>query len=241
MTKAFDRKLESSQKKSEEFFDFYSTGDVKPKQMFVRKATVKEARPYIAAHHYTHIMPDSSKEVYMGFYDDVLAGICVFGMGTGKHQYLRIIPDLKDGEYRELTRLWSPDGMPKNTESKLIGQSLRMLPPEVKLVLSYADPGQNHQGTVYQATNWHFIGTTSGGQKMINERGEEVHPRLVSMYKKRHPDKYGDMSMKQIMEELGWKYLDGTSKYRYCFLRGNKKEKKQLRKHIQKDIQDYPK
>lgn len=134
MTKAFDRKLEASQKQAERFFDFFSINDVKPKQMFVRKASVKEARPYIAAHHYTHIMPDSSKEVYMGFYDDVLAGICVFGMGTGKHQYLRLIPNLKDGEYRELTRLWSPDGMPTNTESKLIGQALRMLPNKVRLV-----------------------------------------------------------------------------------------------------------
>ena len=141
MTKAFDRKLEASLSSAENFFDFYSTNrEVKPKELFVRKAKVKEARPYIATHHYSKIMPDSSKEVFMGFYGDTLAGICVFGMGTGKHQYTRLLPDLKDGEYRELTRLWSPDGMPKNTESKLISISLRMLPLNVKLVLSYADP-----------------------------------------------------------------------------------------------------
>ena len=120
MTKAFDRKLEASLSSAENFFDFYSTNrEVKPKELFVRKAKVKEARPYIATHHYSKIMPDSSKEVFMGFYGDTLAGICVFGMGTGKHQYTRLLPDLKDGEYRELTRLWF-DGMPKNTESKLI-------------------------------------------------------------------------------------------------------------------------
>lgn len=241
MTKAFDRKLEASLSSAENFFDFYSTdGEVKPKELFVRKASVKEARPYIATHHYSKIMPDSTKDVFMGFYGDTLAGICVFGMGTGKNQYLRLIPDLKDGEYRELTRLWSPDGMPKNTESKLIGTALKLLAPEVRLVLSYADPGQGHLGIIYQATNWLYIGRTAGGQRMINERGEEVHPRLVSMYKKRHPDLYGNMKMTEIMDKLGWKYLDGTSKYRYCYLRGNKKEKKSLLKKVEHLIEPYP-
>jgi hypothetical protein len=242
MTKEFDRKLEQSLKSAETFFDFYSTEEIpKPRNLFVRRGKVKEARPFIATHHYTHIMPDSTKDVFMGYYDDVLAGICVYGMGTGKNQYLRLLPDLQDGEYRELTRLWSPDNMPKNTESKLISTSLRMLPPEVKIVLSYADPGQDHLGTIYQATNWYYIGRTSGGQKMINHFGEDVHPRLVSMYKLRHPDKYGHMSMKEIMDTLGWEYTDGTSKYRYCYLRGTKKEKRNLRKKIEDIIEDYPK
>ena len=224
------------------FFDFYDTGGkVSPSDLFVRQATVKEARPYIAAHHYTHLMPDSTKEVFIGSYDRTLAGICVFGMGTGKHQYLRLIPDLNDGEYRELTRLWSPDNMPKNTESKLIATSLRMLPPEVKIVLSYADPYQGHQGTIYQASNWYYIGKTQGGKKMVNHRNEEVHPRLVSMYKKRHPEKYGNMKMDEIMKELGWKYMEGSSKHRYCYLLGNKKQRKMLLKYIQENIQEYPK
>jgi hypothetical protein len=241
MTKEFDRKLEQNLKSAENFFDFYSTDEIpEPRSLFVRRGKVKEARPFIAAHHYTHIMPDSTKEVCMGYYDDVLAVICVFGMGKGKNQYIRLIPDLQDGEYRELTRLWSPDNMPKNTESKLISTSLKMLPKEVKIVLSYADPGQNHLGTIYQATNWYYIGRTSGGQKMINHLGEEVHPRLVSMYKLRHPEKYGQLTMRQIMDKLGWEYDSGTSKYRYCYLRGNRKEKKQMKEKIKDIIQEYP-
>lgn len=76
---------------------------------------------------------------------------------------------------------------------------------------------------------------------MINERGEEVHPRLVSMYKLRHPDKYGDKTMKQIMDDLGWKTLEGTQKHRYCFLRGDKKQRKLLHKQIEQSIMEYPK
>ena len=55
---------------------------------------------------------------------------------------------------RELTRLWSPDGMPKNTESKLISESIKLLPKEVRLILSYADPSQGHLGKIYQATKY---------------------------------------------------------------------------------------
>ena len=241
MTKAYDRKLEASLKSSENFFDFYSTsGEVNPADMFVRKTTVKEARPYIATHHYSHLMPDSTKEVYIGSYDRVLAGICVFGMGTGKHQYTRLIPTLQDGEYRELTRLWSPDTMPKNTESKLISTSLRMLPSEVKIVLSYADPYQGHQGTIYQASNWFYIGQTKAGKKIVNHRNEEVHPRLISMYRKKRAE-YTRMKTADIIADLGWRELQGNFKHRYCFLRGNKKQKTELKKYIQEFIKDYPK
>lgn len=241
MTKSFDRKLEQSQIQCERFFDFFPVSDYKLSDLYVRRGTVREARPYIAAHHYTHTMPDSTKEVYMGFYGDVLAGICVFGMGTGPHQYLRIIPTLKNGEYRELTRVWSPDGMPTNTESKLIGLSLRMLSDDVKFVLSYADSSKGHLGIIYQATNWCYIGMTESGNKMINHLGESVHPRLVSMYKKRHPEKYGNMKMTEIMDSLGWKYLEGSKKHRYCYIRGHKKDKIELYNSILSLIKEYPK
>ena len=63
-------------------------------------------------------------------------------MGCGMNQYRSIDPAIKDGTYCELTRLWLYDKAPKNSESRLISESLKLLPKEIKLVLSYADSKQ---------------------------------------------------------------------------------------------------
>ena len=213
MTKIFDDKVRKGMLASKKFFEEESS-DCKPKELVVRRSSVKEARPYIATHHYSKTMPDSTTDVFMGFYDGVFAGVCVFGMGTGKGQYYRLIPDLEDGEYRELTRLWSPDGMPKNTESRLISESIKLLPKKVKIVLSYADPSQGHLGKIYQATNW--------------------------LYRLRHPE-YKDLKGSEIMEIYGWKTIPGSYKHRYVMLRGNRKQKKNLLEQIDNYIETYPK
>ncbi len=238
MTKIFDDKVGKHLLASEKFFKELTT-DSKPRELVVRRSSVKEVRPYIATHHYSQTMPDSTIDVFMGFYGGVFAGACVFGMGTGKGQYYRLIEDLKDGEYRELTRLWSPDGMPKNTESRLISESIKLLPKKVRLILSYADPSEGHLGKIYQATNWLYIGKTAGGSKMIDKEGKILHSRLTSMYRLRHPE-YKDMSGDEIMKIYGWKYIDNKAKYRYVMLRGNHKLKKKMFKKIEKYVESYP-
>ena len=85
MTKVFDDKVRKGMLASQKFFEEPKSNS-KPKEMVVRRSSVKEARPYIATHHYSKTMPDSTTDVFMGFYDGVFAGVCVFGMGTGKGQ-----------------------------------------------------------------------------------------------------------------------------------------------------------
>lgn len=210
------------------------------KDMIVKQVSVKYARPYIATFHYSKTMPDSTRFVFAGYYDDKLAGIVCYGMGASKSQYTSLIPDIKKGEYLELTRLWSPDGMPKNTESKLISESLRMLPPEIKLVVSFADSNQNHVGTVYQATNWHYVGQTNGGKVLITEDGTVQHTRLIGVYRKRHPE-LSDKTNEEIMQMYGWKYGEGGKKHKYCILLGDKREKKRNFQYIKDKILPYPK
>ena len=238
MTKIFDDKVRKGMLASKKFFEEESS-DSKPKELVVRRSSVKEARPYIAAHHYSKTMPDSTTDVFMGYYDRTFAGVCVFGMGTGKGQYYRLVDDLQDGEYRELTRMWSPDDMPKNTESRLISESIKLLPKKVRFIMSYADPSVGHMGTIYQATNWYYLGTTSAGQKMVDKDGKELHARLTSIYRARHPE-YKDMTGDEIMEIYGWKYITSSSKHRYVMLRGNNKIKKKMFGKIEKYIQPYP-
>lgn len=209
-------------------------------EMIVKEIESKDARPYIATFHYSKTMPDSTKYVYAGFLGEKLCGIVVYGMGAGKNQYTSIIPNIQNGEYVELTRLWCANDMPKNTESKLISESLKMLPLNIKLVISFADSSKNHVGTIYQATNWYYLGKNNGGKTLICEDGVIKHARLLGIYKMRHPH-LKDKTNDEIMEIYGWKWADGGSKHRYIYLRGNKKEKREMFKKIKGKIESYPK
>ena len=68
----------------------------------------------------------------------------------------------------ELARLWIDDGVPKNAETWLIGQAVRHIRkehPQVKVLVSYADPSANHSGVIYRAANWTEDGMTDQERK----------------------------------------------------------------------------
>ena len=57
----------------------------------------------------------------------------------------------------ELARLWIHDAMPKNSETWLIGKSVRYIKSkfrELEHLVSYADPSVGHRGVIYRAANW---------------------------------------------------------------------------------------
>jgi len=210
------------------------------KDLIVTECDTKLAREYIATYHYTRLFPDSTRNTFIGKYGESLAGIITFGTGCGMNIFRSLIPNISASSVRELTRLWSPDGLPKNTESKLIMESIKKLPNEVKLIVSFADPAHNHIGTIYQATNFYYCGMSNTGKQIIDKNGQIFHPRNIGIYKLRHPE-YKELSTNDIMNIYGWKYVSGNGKHRYVLLRGTHKEKKEMYKQIKEKIQPYPK
>ncbi len=72
------------------------------------------------------------------------------------------------GETWELARLWVADAVPRNGETWLIGQAIRHVRqahPDVRYLVSYADPSVGHTGGIYRASNWTFDGMTDEGRK----------------------------------------------------------------------------
>jgi len=187
----------------------------KPRDLVVRSVSPSYARPWIATHHYTRTFPDSTRFTFAGYYGEVLAGIVTYGMGVGLNQYRALLPDIQAGEYVELTRLWSADGLPRNTESRIIAESLKLLPPEIRLVVSFADPSRGHVGRIYQATNFVYCGMSQGGKMMVDADGIEKHPRLLGIYRMRHPE-LAEVPTPELMERLGFQYIESAPKHRYA-------------------------
>jgi hypothetical protein len=103
--------------------------------------------------------------------------------GTGANNNLAMQYNLKQGNIIELVRM-ALNGKQEST-SKSLGISLKLLKkdlPLVRLIISYADKDQNHNGTIYQATNWHYT-----GQSMVNKKdasyiidGKRIHGKTIS-------------------------------------------------------------
>ena len=68
----------------------------------------------------------------------------------------------------ELARLWVADAVPTNAESWLLAKAIRYVRrtrPEVKVLVSYADPSAGHTGVVYKASNWKSDGRTDDDRR----------------------------------------------------------------------------
>lgn len=240
MTVAFDEKARHEMAQTFYAYDFSYDG-TPVSDMVVKEIATQTARKCISSFHYSHTYPDSTLIAYGGFLNNKLCGVVCYGMGANKAQYTALIPDIENGEYAELTRLWCANDYPKNTESKLISASLKLLPPSIKLVISFADQGKGHLGTIYQATNFYYCGMYSGGgTTLVTKDGLKKHGRLVGIYKMRHPE-YKDVPTTELISMLGYTTEKASPKYRYVYLRGTRKERKQMYNQIKDKIQQYPK
>lgn len=67
--------------------------------------------------------------------------------------------------------------------SRIVAIAIKFLAkanPGLRLIVSFADPNQNHHGGVYQAGNWIYCGQSPSSHKYLDKHGNEWHQRQVS-------------------------------------------------------------
>jgi hypothetical protein len=97
---------------------------------------------------------------------------------------------LTHGQYLELVRV-ALNGKQSST-SKAVAIAIRLVRkkcPMVRLLISYADKGQEHFGTIYQATNWIFVEETESSGTDIFYKGKWGHDRVPNTLPKEIRDK----------------------------------------------------
>lgn len=190
-------------------------------------------KKFIIEHHY-------SKGVHNGpicfglMKNGELVGVCAFAAPSSENVRSSIFGEEHKDSVTELHRLVLLDEVPKNAESFFIVRALRELKkqrPYYKAVISFADPTQNHLGTIYQATNAMFCGTSSPATFYLDETG-----RL------RHPRQNGKNITVEDAKARGWVPTKRQGKFRYLyFLSTNKTELKQLKRMFKLQTLPYPK
>lgn len=220
--------------------------------IYVKPICNELARSIIIRNHYTHkwticelalgVFCEGVQQEFIA--DDITLGTIVFGPTAGANVAKSISPLLNHENLWELKRLWLEDDLPKNSESRVIAQSIDYIKKhhsEIKCLVSYADPDAGHNGTIYQATNFIYQNierpkNSSGYLFSFNEGKSWVHPRTMF-------NKYGTFSVEQLVEVMPKPFWvkELAVKHRYVYPIGNKKWKKQLVKSFNYNQSEYPK
>jgi len=126
----------------------------------------KKVDHIIEKNHYLRSVPDApAKHRYLiTFGLKGIAGAAVWGKPVAR---------MEDQENTvELLRFWTADSTPKNTESKALGKMMRdMKEKGYERLIAYASTGQEHEGTIYKATNWKEVNRTDRTQTWENRNG----------------------------------------------------------------------
>jgi len=176
--------------------------------------------------HYAKRIPSISYA--FGLYEkEVLKGVLTIGKPAS--------PSLCDGicgkEYSkyvyELNRLCVEDNLEKNTLSFFVGKCLKLIPDNMILV-SYADTSMNHNGYIYQATNWIYTG--------LSDKRTEWQLIGSNSHSKSLCDKYTTQEMRGSDK---FEMAERPRKHRYVYFIGELRKK--LKKNLNYKIEEYPK
>ncbi len=191
-----------------------------------------EAAKYAVEHwHYSKSMP-TPPIIKVGVWEnDVYVGCVLFSRGANMN--LGSFAGLITTEVCELTRVALQKHQSK--VSQIVSRSIRFLAkksPGLRLIVSYADPNQNHHGGIYQAGNWVYTGKTPNSFLYKDTKGRVWHQRQVS--KSGVKPQYGTMRVVAKIDDC--EKIPQLGKHRYLYPLD-----KAMRRQIEPLAQPYPK
>ena len=134
------------------------TSALQPKQLRIERVPRHIARGIIVENHYLHRMGIAHYAFGVFGPQREIVGAITFGPLASREAE----GSLGAGaSVMELTRLWLADSCGPNSESRVIRVAIRLLRkarPDVTLVVAYSDPSVGHDGTIYRAAGFEYVG-----------------------------------------------------------------------------------
>lgn len=138
---------------------------------------------FVQTYHYSKIMPRLTK-YYLGVYEnDELLGVITLGWGTQPLQTIKKIfykHDVVTENYLEIGKMcFLPKCNNGNFGSKTMKLLVQWLKQNTSVMFLYtlADGIMGKCGYVYQASNFHYIGSFKTSVYYDTHTGEKIHPR----------------------------------------------------------------
>lgn len=151
-------------------------------KIVVRPIQKAEYEKWLLQKHYAKRLCSVSY-AYGLYINKMIEGVITFGMPPSSN----LAESICGKEYHkivlELNRLITNENLPKNTLSQFVSKAIKNL-PKPKIIISFADPNMNHNGYIYQATNFIYTGKSTNTQQLIDKDGKEFHFRNIGHYQK---------------------------------------------------------
>ena len=127
------------------------------KDLHVAPIAARDARRVIRQLHYSGKV-DTRSQVHLGvFHQGLLKGAVQLGPSLDKRKSIGLVAGTLWNEYLDLHRVALADDLPRNSESRVLAVTMRLLRkhyPHLKWVLSYADAAQCGDGAIYRASGF---------------------------------------------------------------------------------------
>lgn len=195
--------------------------------MRLERATYK-AMKYACTHfHYAKRVPAQPMIGYSVFEARDWCGCVIFNGGLRNIEKPFALPQ---GTVAELVRV-ALNGK-QNKTSQVVSMAVRLFKksnPLVRILVSYADTDEGHNGTLYQAMNWYFIDSIKTGDAYIDPKtGKQIHRRAHSP--SGLEKQFGVLKRVPKTSELTRVSKGKKNKYIYPLTRRDRKKFEHLRK-----------
>jgi hypothetical protein len=149
-------------------------------QVQLRRAQPSESREvaaWIKERHYLRRTPPGYVHALEFLYRGARVGAMLLGRPSSRA--------MDPAQILEVTRIYFTDDAPFNIESRslaMMRKHVRTWLPGIKLLISYSDPSEGHQGKIYEADGWAPFGKTThkrgyGWRSRPNRAEDPVTPK----------------------------------------------------------------
>jgi len=190
----------------------------------VKSIKTELCKEWLLYKHYAKRIPSISYAFGL-FEGDILQGILTIGKPPSPALCVGVCGEHNSKFVYELNRLCVNDDLKKNVLSYFVSQCLKKI--NNIILVSYADTSQNHNGYIYQATNWIYTGLSAKRTERYDIDNPNRHSKSVTENKNIN---YQDLAVRERPQ-----------KHRYIFFIASKKQKKRWNRELNYPICDYPK
>lgn len=170
------------------------------------------ANPFIKKYHYSGKYVQNSKLHFGCYLDNILHGVMSYGSPMDKGKVMSLVDtnlSYKESWNRmlELNRMAFDDVLPKNSESRCLSISFRLIKkyaPHIDWILSFSDGTASGDGTIYRAVGFNLTQIRKNTGMYVFPDGERVsHMTLTNG---------GDIkSRKRMMDKWNIPFVAGSS------------------------------
>lgn len=208
------------------------------KEIEVKVIPSKVAIPFIKKHHYSGKVVNNSNLHFGVFLDGRLHGVMSYGPSLDKAKMRGLIGETGWNEFLELNRMAFDDVLPRNSESRAISMSIKLIKknaPHIKWIVSFADGCSCGDGTIYRASNFVLTDIKPNYNLVLLPNGEKIHkmtlesnpttPRKELNGKSYYDITGGKFNFKKYVEYVNGTILKGYQ-LRYVYFIDKKSRKK---------------